>query len=92
MKAISLIVILLMVVIGGCKPDQTAKFHEGDMVTSVLSGQDGQIVRVYSSGDCYVVRFADDQAFVPGFLGGRIRKSAFTLEVMRDYELKASDK
>ena len=69
------------------------EFREGDFVTSVLSGDKGQIIRIWTNSDSpYEVRFAiageqTDTRIISN--DGPIQTKAFSDVWMKDFEIKA---
>lgn len=74
-------------------PPATPIFQEGEMVTSVLTGQGGQVIRLYcrAQAQClYKVRFGGDEySTTTPFLGGTrpITREPMATVVMYEYEL-----
>ena len=75
-------------------PPATQIYQEGEMVTSVLTGQEGQVIQLYcyAQKNCsYMVRFGGDEYSTnTSFLGGTrpITHSPMSAVVLREYEIK----
>ena len=77
---------------GGCNEDSSARYHEGDIVASKLSGQRGMVIWVSCMVTCrYRVRFAWVSLTIDTHIvgsDGAVRIEPFSVVGMDEYELE----